>query len=108
MRGFSNALAHELDGSNIGVTVVHPGGVATSIAKNARRGGPAVSPEKAAAEIRRLEKALTLSPARAGEIIVDAIEAEKRRVLVGSDAKLLALIERLMPVHYWSLIKRLV
>src|SRR6202040_1171273 len=36
VRGFSMALSHELAGTNIGVTTVHPGGVATSIAKNAR------------------------------------------------------------------------
>lgn len=32
VRGFSDALRHELAGSSIGVTVVHPGGVATAIA----------------------------------------------------------------------------
>src|SRR5260370_19982021 len=36
VRGFSNSLRHELVGSKVGVTVVHPGGVATSIAENAR------------------------------------------------------------------------
>lgn len=36
VRGFSNALMHELEGSTVGVTVVHPGGVATAIARNAR------------------------------------------------------------------------
>ena len=37
VRGFSNALRFEFAGSNVGVTVVHPGGVATKIAENARR-----------------------------------------------------------------------
>src|SRR5271170_983203 len=36
VRGFSNALRHELVGSALGVTVVHPGGINTSIARNAR------------------------------------------------------------------------
>ena len=39
VRGFSESLRHELSGTRIGVTVVHPGGVATSIAKNARVAG---------------------------------------------------------------------
>lgn len=36
VRGFSGSLRHELKGSRVGVTVVHPGGVATSIAQRAR------------------------------------------------------------------------
>ena len=36
VRGFSESLRHELADTRVGVTVVHPGGVATSIAKNAR------------------------------------------------------------------------
>jgi NAD(P)-dependent dehydrogenase (short-subunit alcohol dehydrogenase family) len=39
VRGFSNALRFELMGGNAGVTVVHPGGVATKIAENSRRHG---------------------------------------------------------------------
>lgn len=101
VRGFSNALRHELKGSKIGVTVVHPGGVATSIAENARR-PQGVSPEEIEAQIERTRRMLTLPPARAGEIIVDAIERRAGRVLVGRDAKLLALLERIAPVSYWK------
>ena len=36
VRGFSNSLRHELAGTRVGVSVVHPGGVATAIARNAR------------------------------------------------------------------------
>ena len=38
VRGLSEVVRHELDlaGKNVGVTVVHPGGVRTGIAKNAR------------------------------------------------------------------------
>ncbi|MCX7052093.1 MAG: SDR family oxidoreductase, partial [Proteobacteria bacterium] len=38
VRGFSDALRHELEGSTVGVSVVCPGGVATRIAKDARIG----------------------------------------------------------------------
>jgi hypothetical protein len=48
-----------------------------------------------------------MPPAEAGEIIVKGIERRKPRVLVGSDAKLIALIERLMPVSYWDVLMKL-
>jgi len=79
------------------------GGVATSIAENARM-PQSIAPEEAAERRKLFQSYLTLSPATAGEIIVRGIEHRKPRVLVGSDAKRIALIERLIPVSYWSLL----
>ena len=107
VRGFSNALRHELTGSNVGVTVVHPGGVATSIAENAKR-PDGMSDEDVEASKARARRMLTLPPATAAEIIVDAVERRAGRVLVGSDAKRMSLIERFMPVSYWKLLGALV
>jgi short-subunit dehydrogenase len=103
VRGFSEALRRELKASKIGVTVVHPGGVATSIADNARTPANA-TPEEIANARARANKLLKMPPAVAGEIIVKGIERRKPRVLVGTDAKLVSLIERLMPVSYWSVL----
>jgi short-subunit dehydrogenase len=106
VRGFSNALRYELADSTVAVTVVHPGGVATSIAKNAR-----VPKGRSAAEIEqglaRIEKLLRMPPEKAAEIIVQGVEKRKARVLVGDDAKIVSLMERLMPVSYWRLLARL-
>jgi NAD(P)-dependent dehydrogenase (short-subunit alcohol dehydrogenase family) len=105
VRGFSNALRHELAGSKVGVTVAHPGGVATAIARNAR-----IPAGAAAAEVKEhldlAEKMLRMPATKAGEIIVTAIERERERVLVGLDAKVLSVLERLSPVHYWRLLGR--
>jgi NAD(P)-dependent dehydrogenase (short-subunit alcohol dehydrogenase family) len=103
VRGFSQALRHELKGTRIGVTVVHPGGVATSIAKNARA-PKGVSAGQSEHERRMIESRLKMPPEVAGEIIVRGVERRKGRVLVGSDAKMISIIERLMPVSYWKLI----
>ena len=107
VRGFSNALRHELEGTRIGVTVAHPGGVATAIARSAR--APAgVAPEEIALRRAASEKMLRMAPERAGEIIVRAVERRRARVLVGADAVIVALIERLAPVRYWRLLGRMV
>ena len=105
VRGFSNALRHELSGTRVGVSVVHPGGVATAIVRNAR-----VSAGTSAEEKRRrlalAEKLLRLPPTMAAEIIVRGIEKRRARILVGREAVFIALIERLFPVRYWSVLGR--
>ncbi|KFI07555.1 SDR family oxidoreductase [Massilia sp. BSC265] len=105
VRGFSNALRHELEGSPVAVSVVHPGGVATSIAKNARvpDGAPQDEIDRGRAVAQRL---LRMPPDRAGEIIAQGIERRQARILVGGDARFVALLERLIPVHYWKLLKK--
>ena len=108
VRGFSEALRKELAAqkSTLGVTVVHPGGVKTGIAIHARVSA-AINPAKRERIQQRSARVLKMPPERAGEIIVKAIARRRPRVLVGSDAKLLSMIERLMPIHYWHLIYRL-
>jgi NAD(P)-dependent dehydrogenase (short-subunit alcohol dehydrogenase family) len=106
VRGFSNALRFELAGSNVGVTVVHPGGVATKIAENARRHAGTTNAEMAE-QLERARRVLTMPPERAGEIIVRAVERRTPRVVVGGQAKMIALIERLAPVSYWKVLEAL-
>jgi NAD(P)-dependent dehydrogenase (short-subunit alcohol dehydrogenase family) len=105
VRGFSESLRHELKGSRIGITVVHPGGVATAIARNARV-SEVVSPEERARAKEAAQALLKLPPEVAGETIVQGIERRRARVLVGSDAKVVSIIERLFPVTYWNLLER--
>lgn len=107
VRGFSEALRHELEGSSVGVTVVHPGGVATAIADSAR--ATAGVSAKEVAHLRAISrKLLRLPPEIAGETIVRGVERRKARVLVGADAQAVALLVRMAPVSYWQLLKRLI
>jgi short-subunit dehydrogenase len=103
VRGFSNALRYELAGTPVGVSVVHPGGVATSIARNARvpRGTPA---EAMRSYLARVDKLLRLPAEKAGEIIVRGVEKRRARILVGRDAVIISWLERLLPVSYWRLL----
>jgi NAD(P)-dependent dehydrogenase (short-subunit alcohol dehydrogenase family) len=105
VRGFSESLRHELAGTRIGVTVVHPGGIATSIARNARL--PAGLTAEAGARQRKFSDSfLTMPPEIAGETIVRGIEHRRPRILIGSDCKFAALVERLLPVTYWDWLGR--
>jgi NAD(P)-dependent dehydrogenase (short-subunit alcohol dehydrogenase family) len=105
VRGFSESLRHDLEGSRIGVTTVHPGGIATSIAKNARMSRALSEAELAQAQ-KRFQRLLKMPPEQAGEIIVKAIEQRRPRIIIGSDARFAALVERLFPVSYWKLLAR--
>jgi len=108
VRGFANSLRHELkaSGSKIGVTVVHPGGVATNIAESARQAEGTTAEEREQA-LERARRFLKKPPERAAGIIVDAIERRAERVLVGGDARFMALMERLAPVSYWKILQPL-
>ena len=103
VRGFSDSLRHELAGSSVGVTTIHPGGIRTSIAKNARHAAGASKAELEAG-LARFEKLLVMPPEQAAETILRGVARRRPRVLVGRDAHFMAFFERLFPAHYWSLI----
>jgi NAD(P)-dependent dehydrogenase (short-subunit alcohol dehydrogenase family) len=103
VRGFSNALRHELAGTRVGVSVVHPGGVATAIARNARVAS-AVSAEERRHRMEQADKLLRLPSEEAGEVIVRGMEKGRARILVGRDAVIISLLERLLPVSYWRVL----
>lgn len=105
VRGFTMALRHELEGTSVGVTTIHPGGVATNIARNAPR-GEGVTDEEYEAALNIADQSLVMPPAQAAEIILRGVERRKPRVFVGRDAHALMWMERVLPTRYWSMIKR--
>ena len=107
VRGFSESLRHELEmaGSPVGVTIVHPGGVRTSISDNARL-AKGLDSDQVQRERANWRSLLALDPASAAEQIALGIERREPRVLVGKDAKAAALVQRLFPVTYWKHVAR--
>jgi NAD(P)-dependent dehydrogenase (short-subunit alcohol dehydrogenase family) len=106
VRGFTETLRIEMlrDKLPVKVTVVHPGGVKTNIASAGLQHAEALGYEVSEHERRMVkaynEKLLRMPPAEAARIIVDGVERDKARVLVGNDAKLVDLIVRAFPVSY--------
>jgi len=108
VRGFSEALRHELamNGSPVRLSVVHPGGIATNIARNARTGVQVRDAVSAAEVGDRFAKLARTSPAAAAQRIIRGIERNEPRILIGADARLLDLIQRIRPATYWAALAR--
>ena len=106
VRGFTEALRHELEDTNITVSVVHPGGVKTNIANSAKIGeGVTLTENEIQERKEKLNRNLSrTTPEQAAEIIVNGIKARNTRILIGADARLLGLIARLFPRRYFSII----
>ncbi len=106
VRGFTESLRHELENTNINVSVIHPGGVKTNIANNARIGKNVRLSEEEIKK-RRAKENRNLSrttPDQAAKIIVKGIKAKNPRILIGADARLLSFITRIFPRRYFSII----
>ena len=107
VRGFSESLRHELAMANspVKLSVVHPGGVATNIARNARSGG-GVDNARRAESIDRFDAMAKKSPAAAAVRIIEGIENNQPRILIGSDARFMDLLQRFRPVTYWAVLAK--
>jgi len=105
VRGFTEVLRHELEGTSVSVTSVHPGGIATAIARRARLGANA--PQASQTEsVKLFERVARIPPEIAAETILRGVEMRKPRVLIGSDARSLDLLQRLRPGTYWKVMAK--
>lgn len=105
VRGFTESLRGELEPKGTGVTVVHPGGIATSIAKNARLAA-SIDASKAESSRRAIGGLLTMPPADAAALIVRAIEKRQPRLVITARAKRADRLARLLPARYVPIINR--
>jgi short-subunit dehydrogenase len=90
----TEGLHSELKGTSVHVTVVFPGAVATNITVNSGVSMPAMDAASAEKAQRN-----TLSAPKAAQIILNGMEKNKFRVLVGSDASMLDKLYRLSPAR---------
>jgi hypothetical protein len=103
VRGLSEALREEMlvAGHPVGVTVVHPGGIKTAIARNCR---VSAAEDKDATARLFDEKLARMSPEKAATIIVKGILGNKARVLVGIDAHALHHLAKLTGSRYQDIV----
>jgi short-subunit dehydrogenase len=103
VRGFTEALRHELAATSVRVTCVHPGGVATNILRNARA-VKAVDAERRDMASKRFAKMAKTTPEQAAAVIVEGLLRNHPRVLIGGDARFMDRVQRWLPASYWRVI----
>lgn len=107
VRGFSECLRQELADHNIRVSYVMPGGVRTNVVRNSRyRVSDNESPTKEEAAA-RFDNLVGLTADAAAAQILAGVARNRARILVGRDARLLALLAWLAPVGYPRLLRLL-
>jgi NAD(P)-dependent dehydrogenase (short-subunit alcohol dehydrogenase family) len=106
VRGFTEALRHELEDTNVRVSSVHPGGIKTNIARNSRVG--AETPEGYKAQgVKFFDKVAQTTPEHAAETILRGIKSENPRILIGKDAHAINYVSRLFPKRYLKVFEKI-
>lgn len=104
IRGFTEALNREMEGTDIFVTSIHPGGIKTNIVNNARfLQSTTVADQQAAKD--NFDMLAKTTPEKAARTIVNGIKKNKPRVLIGMDARFVDWVQRLLPTRYGFLFK---
>ena len=108
VRGFTEALRHELRGTGVSVAVVHPGGVKTNIVRNARFHADDKGNTDHGEAAERFASLARATPEKAAGIIQAGIERGKPRIRIGGDAVLMDLLVRAAPVRYYDVMDRFI
>ncbi len=105
IRGFTEALRHEMRGSGIEVSCVHPGGIKTNILRNARFLQSVQTTERETA-MSGFDKLARTTPDEAAQVIIKGIKKNKPRILIGMDAHIIDWFIRLLPGSYGKIMFR--
>ncbi|WP_425838143.1 SDR family NAD(P)-dependent oxidoreductase [Microbacterium sp. PA5] len=105
VRGFTEALRHELEDGSVTVGAVYPAGVKTGIILRGRYAAaldPAIAQRAAEAQA----KMYHTEPADAARRIVEATVRRRPRTMIGREARLVDVLARLAPTRYWAAMRR--
>ena len=105
VRGFTESLRHELRGTGVSAVTVHPGGVKTNIARNARYHGHPLHPGMTHDEaVRSFDAMAFTTPEKAAKTIHEGVKAGRSRILVGPDAYVFDALARVAPTRYFDVL----
>ncbi len=105
VRGFTDSLRQELRGTGVRAATVHPGGVRTNIARNARYHSDPLGLDLTHDQAnQRFDQIARTTPERAAEIIHERVKAGKSRILVGPDAYIFEVLSRVAPARYYDVL----
>ena len=107
VRGFTESLRQEVKDSNLYVGCVHPGGIKTNIVVNGRMHTSMVGEQSHAQQIEEFNKMARTTPEKAAQTILNGVRKNKRRILIGQDAKFMDRLQRLFPEKYTDIFSTL-
>lgn len=108
VRGFTEVLRQEMtiQGHPVAVHCVHPGGIRTNIARNARV-KPSAADSRPGHELGEdFDRIARTTPNKAAATILSGVDAGKARILIGPDAYVIAAIPRVLGARYVDLFGR--
>lgn len=106
VRGFTETLQMELADTNICTTVVYPSRVKTNIINSQVPKGGHTNEEMLQKVAMKFEKSAKITAESSAKQILDAIEKQKKRLVIGSDGKVFDFITRLLPTGYSDLVRK--
>jgi short-subunit dehydrogenase len=104
VRGLTECLWSELEGTGVDAVCVHPGGINTGFETRSRMAAAAGGRERAMKA--RAATLMVTSPADCAAAILDGVRRGKRRIVTGRHARLLFLLPRVLPSAYPRFLKR--
>ncbi len=109
VRGFTETLRVEqqMAGHKLQVICVHPGGIKTNVARSAKFIRGIDGSDNNAMATQRFEAAAKTSAPQAAAVIIRAMEQGRVRVRIGSDARIIDWVMRLLPARGFGLLGRL-
>ena len=107
VKGFTESLREEMAiaGYPVNVTCVHPGGIKTNIVRSSRIGDVGnIGPSEKQQAAKMFDAMAKTSPDEAARVILEGVQKNSPRVLIGFDARVIDTMQRLLPTGYQKLL----